>query len=175
MEPWGVHLGSVTWADLGIALWLSFTIDWLAQPYRLYQRFRAKWVLWFWREVDRHRGVGGQEVALVKWTPLVTTGCNCANISHTTQGFERDPFLETSVRWAITIQTGIREGWRPRRALSIPSQFTLLHTSLYSLTLGNLREESVLNALQSGYLRGDGKMCGSAFVIGKWYFQNRLG
>lgn len=60
-------------------------------------------------------------------------------------------------------------------ALSIPSQFTLLHTSLNSLTLGNLREESVLNALQSGYLRGDGKMCGSAFVIGKWYFQNRLG
>lgn len=114
MEPWGVHLGSVTWADLGIALWLSFTIDWLAQPYRLDQRFRAKWVLWLWREVDRHRGVGGQGVALVKWTPLVTAGCNCANISHTTQGFERDPFLETSVRWDITIQTGIREGWRPR-------------------------------------------------------------
>lgn len=60
-------------------------------------------------------------------------------------------------------------------AHSIPSQFTLFHTSLYSLTWGNLREESVLNVLQSGYLRGDGKMCGSAFVIGKWYFQNKLG
>lgn len=136
-------MGSVTQAELGIALWLSFTIGWLEQLERLHQSFRA---LGRGEQAQRH---GSSRDIISEISPTSHYRMHlCKNSFYISQGFGKDPFLETSVRWAINIQTG-QERLATPGAHSIPSQSTLLHTPLHSLTLENLQEEGVLDALRS--------------------------